>query len=288
MSASTTPTSHRAPSRRDKSAPKKSFWSMEIGKKTPADEKVEHPEFTPTLPRVDLLPPIVRQRQSLRNVARGFTLLLVLLLAVGAVIWYMQGSRIDEAQAALTSAQTDQQAMQQKLADLGPVKEMYNQITAQKQLVDSTLASQPDATAVIEHLYAVATSVGEPKGIELTASTYAYQGIPKPGTALNPCANPDPFGKSLTIGCLTFDATAASRDVMSEFLRKLAGDPMFVGPYVTTSTVAEGAPGAGSRITFSGTSGISVDALKQKLTPEQIDALLNPPQQPPAPTQGAS
>jgi len=277
MSASTTPTSHRAPSRRDNSAPKKSFWSLEIGKKSAADEKVEHPDFTPTLPRVDLLPPVIRSRQSLRKTVRLFGMLLVLLLAAGALIWYLQGSRIDEAQAALTSAQTDQQAMEQKLASLAPVKEMYSQIQAQKDLVDGTLASQPDATLVIEHFQQVAQATGGRKGIQISSMSYNYTGVPKAGSPLNQCANPNPFGKSITIGCLKFDASAPSRAIISEFLTSLSADPMFVGPYVTSTTVTASAPGQPGLVTFSGTSGISVEALKKQLTPEQLDALLNPP-----------
>jgi Tfp pilus assembly protein PilN len=287
MTASTAPASHRAAARKDK-APKKSFWSMEIGKKSPAEEKVEHPSFTPTLPWVDLLPASIRSRQALRRVIRLFAMLLVLLLAIGAVIWYLQGSRIDEAQAALTSAQTDQQAVQQKIAGLAPVKEMYTQINAQKELVNGTLASQPEATAVIDRLYTVAGRSGGPKGIEITGSSYNYQGIPRPGATLNQCANPDPFGKSITIGCLTFEASATSREAVSEFLTNLAADPMFVGPYVATSTIAAVAPGEPTRVIFSGTSGISLAALQQKLSAQQIDALINPPADPAAPTEDAS
>jgi len=270
------PTSHRAPGKKDKAA-KKNFWSMEIGKKSAGDEKVEHPDFVPTLPRVDLLPASVRSRQSRRRVIRILLALLAVLVLAGLALWWLQGSRIDEAQANLDAALTQQQAVQQKVASLAPVKEMYTQIQGQKDLVDSTLASQPQATAVLQHLNEVAAQAGGADPLVFSSASVSYQGLPAAGGQLNVCADPNPFAKNITVGCMTFSGTASSREQISSFLTLMAADPMFVGPYVDNTTIATDPTGASGQVSFSGTSGVSVQGLVKTLTPEQIDAIINPP-----------
>ena len=262
---------------KDKPTAKKSFWSMEIGHKSAADEKVEHPAFVPALPRVNLLPQSVHDGLARRRILRMTALLAVLLLAGGAAVWYLQGSRISDAESALAAANTEQTAINAKVAQLAPIKEMYKQISDQQELVKTTMASQPEATAVLEHLYQVAARAAGPDGITFTSASVSYQGVPKPGDPLNACANPDPFGNAIAIGCLTFEATAGSREQISQFLRLLDEDPIFVGPYVDSSTVAVGTDGSPTQVTFTGTSGISTDALSVPLTDDQMKAIIKPP-----------
>jgi hypothetical protein len=94
---------------------------------------------------------------------------------------------------------------------------------------------------------------------------------------LNSCANPDPFATDITIGCMTFSGTATSREQISSLLLLMAADPMFVGPYVDNTTIATDPTGVNGQVAFSGTSGVSVNALAKPLAPEQIDAIVNPP-----------
>lgn len=277
MSAPTTPASHRASPRKDKTKEKKSFWSMEIGKKAPADERVEHPDFVPVLPRVDLLPQAVRDSVALHNIIRWFAVLLVLLVLAGGAVWYLQGSRISDAEASLAQAQSEKVAIDKKMADLAPIKQMYVQIKGQQELVNTTLAAQPKATEILEHLYTVARESSGRGGIEFSSASVAYHGIPKAGDPTNLCADPNPFVAKVTVGCMTFEGSAASREQISNFLTAMAADRMFVGPYVDNSTITVGETGTPGRVTFTGTAGISPEALKQPLTQEQIEKILHPP-----------
>jgi hypothetical protein len=277
MTAPTTPASHRASSRKEKTKEKKSFWSMEIGKKGSTDERVEHPEFVPTLPKVDLLPQAVRESVALQGVIRWFLVLLALILIAGAGVWYLQANRIADAETSLARAQAEKQVIDKKIAGLAPIKEMYNQIKGQQELVNSTLASQPKATEVLVHLYDVARGSAGPKGIQFSSASVMYGGIPKPGSESNLCPNPKPFTEGITVGCMTFEGSAVDREHIAAFLSAMEADPMFVGPFVDSSTIALGGTGEDGRVSFSGTTGVSVDALKQPLTPEQIEAITNPP-----------
>lgn len=270
-----------APSRRRaKKEAKKSLWQMDLsslGKKGGDDteERLERPPFQPTLPQVNLLPTSVRDSYAVRRIVRrGLAALLVVLLAVGAV-WWLQGSTIEQAERDLAAAEAENARLQAELQALAPVRQMYEQITRLQDLVTSTLAAQPEAAVVLR---ALAEAGQEAGGDDITFAGVEvdYVGIPEPGGTLNPCPNPDPFGVEPVIGCLTFTANAGTRAQVSELLRVLDADPLFVGPYSTSSTVTEIEGGADS-VSFAGTAGISLEGLSTLLTPEQVDALVNPP-----------
>lgn len=257
---------------------KKSFWQMDIGKGTKAvDDVVDHPPFVATLPRVDLLPPAVGQSIALRKVRRTIVTVLALLALAAGGLWYVQGSRIDDANAALAQAQAESTAIQAQMAALAPIKEMYLQINSQKDLVRTTMASQPQSAAVFSHLSAAATEAGGATPVDFSSVSIVYQGIPKTGDVLNACANPDPFGSDISVGCVAFEATAGTREQVSALLRVLAADPMFIGPYVDSSTISTDVTGVEGKVVFSGTSGISTAGLEVPLTDEEVQAILNPP-----------
>jgi hypothetical protein len=159
---------------------------------------------------------------------------------------------------------------------LVPVQEMYTQISAQQSVVRSTMASQPQAAAVLQHMLDAAKEAGG-KRMDFTTVNVTYQGIPVPGGVLNPCPKADPFVTDITVGCLTFAAQARDRVQVTAFLEALATDPFFVGPYVTVTTTDANAAGEEATIGFTGTAGVSPTALQTPLTPEQITTILTPP-----------
>jgi Tfp pilus assembly protein PilN len=276
-----------APRRPRAKAEKKSIWRMDLGSKgrkaAEADEDVEHPPFVPGLPHVNLLPQPVRDSIAVAHIRKRLVVAAVLLGLVAGGVWYLQTSKISLAQSAVAAATQENQKLRSDVEALAPVKQMYEQITRLQEVVTSTLAAQPQAAAVIQQLAAAGEAAGDGKAINFTNTDVVYTGIPKPGAALNACPNPDPFGTEMTIGCVTFSAAARNSGQVSDLLRTLEADPMFVGPYVTSLTVADLA-GVTDAVAFSGSVGISLEGLETKLTPEQIDAILNPPVAAPSPS----
>ncbi len=272
--------------RRSRKQEKKSLWQMDIssiGRKDTSDTDgpVDRPPFTATLPSVDLLPQHVRESMSLARIRKWTAIVIVVMLVAVGALWWLQGSTIDRARDDLAAAKAQNRTLQAQVAALAPVKQMYEQITRLQNVVTTTLAAQPQASVVIDRLAQAGTQVtGEP--ITLSNTDVTYTGIPQPGDALSTCPNPDPFGTAITVGCLTFSATATDRDQVSQLLRLLEDDPLFVGPYVTSSTATEVQAGAkgnktSSVVAFSGSAGISLEALSTALTQEEIDAILAPP-----------
>ena len=166
------------------------------------------------------------------------------MIAVSA-IWYLQGSRIEEAETRLAAAQSTGAELQAQVDAFGAIKAFYAELESQQALVNGTLASQPQAAVVIKQLAQAGQEAGD-EPISFANVGVIYHGIPAAGTTLNPCPNPNPFGSEITIGCLTFNATAKNRAEVSRLLEVLERDPLFVGPYVTSTAIGTGELGIGT------------------------------------------
>ncbi len=266
--------------------PKRSFWKRDLGSLGKDDEEpIEHPPFVPTLPFVDVLPDKVREAILLRKVRRWLVAIAILVALLLGGIWYLQKAPIDTAEAGLAEAQVMNDQLQASAKALMPVQEMYTQISSQQDVVRSTMASQPQAAAILEHMLTAAGQAGGKK-LDFTTVNVVFQGIPEAGGALNPCPKADPFATDITVGCLSFSASARDRQQVTAFLQALEADGYFVGPYITVTTTDEGVTGEETVVDFTGTTGISPSALQIPLTPEETASLLTPPTPTPTPEAG--
>lgn len=230
--------------------------------------------FVPSLPRVDLFPPSVREATALRRTRTVLLALVAFVVLVGATVWILQGSAIGQAEARLADAQAENARMQAEIDLLAPITVLFDEIANQRALVETTLAAQPQAAAVNDRLIAA----GGPQ-VTFSFITVEYRPIPLPGEVPNPCPNPNPFDARVAIGCLSFSATAESPDEVSALLLALDADPFFIGPYVGSTSSSEG------KVTFSGTAAVSTDALVTPLSDQALEAILSGS---PAPTPSAS
>ena len=234
---------------------------------------------TVSLPRVNLLPGAIRQSIRINNTIKRFAIASGVIVGLAVVVYLMQIPAINQAEEKLNISMESNQELNAQVVALSPIGELYAALTRQQDFVKETLASSPRASEVFMRMQRAADQVG-PSAVTITSTSISYQGIPLPDTTFNPCPNPDPFNESITIGCMSFNATADSRDQISSFLNYLAADPLFVGPFVDSSiintTTTDGNQGSGSQVSFSGTAGISIDGLQTKLTPEEISALTTP------------
>lgn len=234
---------------------------------------------TVSLPRVNLLPGAIRQSIRINNTIKRFAIASGVIVGLAVVVYLMQIPAINQAEEKLNISMESNQELNAQVVALSPIGELYAALTRQQDFVKETLASSPRASEVFVRMQRAADQVG-PSAVTITSTSISYQGIPLPDATFNPCPNPDPFNESITIGCMSFNATADSRDQISSFLNYLAADPLFVGPFVDSSiintTTTDGNQGSGSQVSFSGTAGISIDGLQTKLTPEEISALTTP------------
>lgn len=272
----------RSSSRRDSTRSEQgSFWRADLSSltgrraSTSKDEPVERPAFTPTLPQVNLLPRSVRDAVLTAKIRRAFVALLALVLVASAALWYLQSDRIHAAENAVDAATSTNERVRADLEAMAPVRQMYEQITRLQGVVTDTLASQPRAAVIVSELLAAGEQAAG-RNVTFTSIDVVYSGTPGTGDQLNPCPNPDPFTTEITIGCLTFSASVATREQVADLLRALEENPLFVGPYVTTSTVSA-VEGDADTVTFTGSAGISTAGLVTPLSDEEIAAIVTPP-----------
>ena len=270
------------------------FWKRDIGDLFSRRSKASSPHgprsgvvessVRAVLPQADLLPASIREKIAIRHVRSIALLLAVIILAPAIGIWTLWSSEsnsLDRELQNVTSVNTDLQA---QVRILTPVESLVRQVEAQRALLEESLAAQPDAVGVLARLAETAADNGP---VELDSVNVTYYLIPRPGEPTNPCPDPDPFSEEIAIGCMTFSASTTSRKALSDFLAELENDPYFVGPFVNTSSIAAQVDGqGGDRVTFSGSAGISTEALATPLTAEEIELILNPPESEPASTDG--
>ncbi|MGI9135850.1 MAG: PilN domain-containing protein [Candidatus Nanopelagicales bacterium] len=249
------------------------FWKMEIGKKKPSSIEVEHPEFERALPQVNLIPGSVRESISVRKIRRAYVFGFLAILVLVTLVWLMQNGSILEQEARLTSSQNESVTISNQVTALAPVEQLYQQITTQEAFITDAVASEALTSSLLAQLRTVAGA-----DVNYSSISVSFTGIPKPElsahpeTALNECPNADPFGKDITIGCLTFSAQAPTRADVSRFLVRAEKNAFLVGPYVTASTITQDANG-NNRLNFSGSAGISLEALRTSLTSDETAAL---------------
>lgn len=239
-----------------------------------------------TLPQVNLLPAEITEAISLRKIRRLAMLGGALILLIAALVWALQIPAIRASQDSLTQAQVTNAKEQAQVQALAPIAQMVTQIKRQQDLVSTTMATQPKAAAIYRRLLTLAASSGSP-AIRFTTMAIAYTSPSATGKAASACPDPDPFNTHLSIGCVTFSATASSREHVSRLLVALGHDPLFVGPYVNSSMLAGAATGGKQAVSFTGTVGISPVGLATPLTKEQEAQLLRPPADPTGTAVGA-
>ena len=253
---------------------KKKFWTFKPKKDGPeSQEPFEHPPFVAYMPRTNLLPTSVREKISLIKIKKALSRSAIAVIALAAALWILQIGSIQSSEDRLAAAQNESTSIAANVAVLAPVGQLYQQITNQEQFINDALASESVSSKVFSTLQRIAG----PK-VDYTNITMNFTGIPRPDKAadpshsLNACPDADPFKMEITIGCISFTAQAPSRTEVSAFLARAAGSSMFIGPYVTSTTMGEGATGA-SAVTFTGSMGISLQALKNQLSTEEITNL---------------
>jgi hypothetical protein len=256
------------------SGEKKKFWTLKQNNVTQEPhEPFEHPPFVAHIPRTNLLPASVREKISLIKIQKILKRSAVAVIVVAAVLWLLQIGNIQSSENRLAAAQLESASIAANVAVLAPVGQLYQQITNQENFINDALASE----SVSSKVFATLQRVAGPK-VDYTNITMNFTGIPRPDKAadptnsLNSCPVADPFRMEITIGCISFTAQAPSRTEVSAFLDRAAASSMFVGPYVTSTTMGEGATGT-SAVTFTGSMGISLKALKNQLSTEEIATL---------------
>jgi hypothetical protein len=225
-------------------------------------------QFTIGLPVVNLLSPSVFEAMAARKLRRRFVAAgFVLALLVGGG-WGVQHLRSVQAEKLLTVERAETSRLTADSKELAPVSVYVAEVAKQKTVVKKAMANEALMSRVLDDLRAAT-----PTGVRIETATATIEGAQSAGkagqssTTANVCPAPNPFVRQASVGCVTLTGTATSRAVVGQFVIKLGAGGVFVAPYVTTTSTADG-----KRVTFSGSVSVSKRVYSNRYA--DIDALL--------------
>lgn len=238
-----------------------------------ATQRLEQSPPRQSPPRVNLLPEKIARSLRVRSVLRRGAVGAGVIILGLAGLWWWESGAISAASDRVDQLQAQNDSLTQRITQLAPVGVLSAQLNQQQDIVDATLASSPQAVEVVTRLRAAAADSG---GIRFTSLNTTYLGLPQPGQDLNRCPNPDPFATTITVGCASFTAEARDRASVSRFIASLEADGFFTGPYVNSTSLTSSTNAAGPQVLFTGTAGISVDALVTAPDEDYLASLTEP------------
>jgi hypothetical protein len=223
--------------------------------------------FTIGLPVVNLLSPSVFEAMAVRTLRRRFVAAgigLVLLVGGG---WGVQHLRSVQADKLLTVEHGETSRLTARTQELTGVSTYIAAVANQKVVVKKTMATEALLSEVLDDL-----QLATPSGvrIETLSATVdgAQQAQPKQTDTATTCPAPDPFVRSTSVGCVTLTGTATDRAAIGLLVTRLSTSGVFVAPYVTTTSTADGA-----ELTFTGSVAVTARVFSNRYA--DIDALLS-------------
>jgi hypothetical protein len=227
------------------------------------------------VPAVNLLSPWSFEALATRKLRQRFVAagaVVVLLVAAG---WAVQHLRVTQAQQVLSIEQAETARLTSETQALAPVRAYVLGVEHQKQLVQETMANEVYFSRVLDGLRSAAPpgadvetasmtlappsaspaapagdAVNETESGATDSSDPTAQTAPVP--AVSPCPGPDPFNTRVVVGCITLSGSADSRATVGDFVVRLGDSDLFVEPFISTTTTADG-----KQVMFTGSVGLS-------------------------------
>lgn len=240
--------------------------------------RLSRPVAHDPVPTVNLLSPWAFEAIATRRLRQRFVaaaVVLVLLLGAG---WMVQRLRVGQAEEALTAGRAETARLAAQTKELAPVRTYVATVDQQTVTVQEAMKNEVRLSRVLAGLGratptgakvgSVTVTVSPPSGGPGTTAAAApvtptAAGDGEPST----CPGPDPFNTRVVVGCVTLSGSARSRASVGALVVSLGRDPLFVEPFISTTTTAEG-----DEVTFTGSVGLSTKAFTRRYA--KLDVLL--------------
>lgn len=217
---------------------------------------------------VNLLSPWVLEQLRVRAVRKRLAYGLAALVVLVGCAWTAEQLSLRAARADLAGEVAVGEGLQSRIADFAPVQTYVAEVEARSTMVRTTMQTELSYSTVL-----AALDQARPEGttydnvaLTLPAPTEAGEAAgPSRGIAA-PCPGPDPFDTRVVVACVRISGTAPSRAAVSELVRLLGDDRLFVEPFVDTTTTRADEP-----VTFAGSVGLSPRGFTRR-----FDALAGP------------
>lgn len=222
------------------------------------------------LPTVNLLSPWVFDAIAVRRLRQRFLLAACALALVVGAGWAVQHLRAVQANQILTIEEAESGRLTAQTQALAPVRVYVSSVEHQKKTVTETMRREVRFSRILDGL-ALATpadatveSVAVTLAVPTTPSTDPAAATPGTGSV---CPGPDPFQTREVVGCVTLSGSAATRGAVGRLVVNLGDSDLFVEPFISTTTTADGQP-----VTFTGSVGLARGVLSKRY--DDLDSLL--------------
>ena len=190
---------------------------------------------TPVLPRVNLLPPEIREAARFRRFQLAMVGAGVAAVAIVGALYYSAHSSVSTAKSDLSAAQATQSNLQNQLSSLQSVRDVYDQVAAKKAMLAHAMGPE-----IRWSFYLTDLSLKVPDHVWLSSvnATETTPGSATPAAAAVGSAAVTPAG----IGTITFGGVAFNHDDVATWLDTLAKERGYTNVYFTNSTKAKIGP----------------------------------------------
>ena len=203
--------------------------------RAPAAPSVDAVTRTPTLPRVNLLPPEIVEAARFRRFQLAMVGAGVGVVAIVAALAVSAHSGVSHAQSELAASKATQANLQSQLAGLQSVQDVYNQKDAKKAMLQQAMSPEIRWSYYLNDL---ALKVPDHVWLTTVTANEAAAGSAGPAAAAAPAAP----GAVAGVGTVTFAGVAFSHDDVATWLDTLAKERGYTNVYFTNSTKAKLGP----------------------------------------------
>jgi hypothetical protein len=182
---------------------------------------------SPTLPRVNLLPPEIAEARALRNIRFGAgAAVAATAVLVGVFYWHSHGG-IATAQASLDSAKSNTAKLQVQLKTYQSVTAVQNEVVSAQSTLATAVGSQVLWSRYMQDM-----------SVSLAGNYWFNSVIMSAGSSSTTVTTgaASPFSDPSAIGSITLTGTAVSHFDVADLLRDLAKENGLSHPYVNNST----------------------------------------------------
>jgi Tfp pilus assembly protein PilN len=182
---------------------------------------------TPTLPRVNLLPPEIQEAARFRRFQLAMVATGVAAVAIVGALDYNAHQSVDHANSDLAASKATETSLTNTKAGLQSVQDVYDQVAAKKAML--TQAMGPE---IRWSFYLTDLSLKIPDHVWLNSVT-ATETVP--GTTQAPAQSPTAL-TTAGVGTVNFGGVAFSHDDVATWLDALAKERGYTNAYFTNST----------------------------------------------------
>jgi Tfp pilus assembly protein PilN len=223
-------------------------------------------------PSVNLLSPWVFEVIAARQLRLRFMAAAAVLALLVGLGWAVQRVRIDRVEQSLAVEQAQTGRLSTHTSELAAVRTFVSSVNSQKLLARRAMRKEVFASRLMEGLKRAIPTGARVDTITITLAADTDAEAAAPSTQADvpsaTCPGPDPYSTRAVAGCITLTGSADSRASVGDFVVNLGDDQLFVEPFISTTTTAEG-----DELTFTGSVGISRKAYSRRYA--RINALLD-------------